>query len=186
MKLNKLLIGVIGALLAGESLAGEQTASSELIGEIAASCTISATNADFGTATQAQAGQTLTANPNLTINCSNGSGYSYFLDQSVNYELTKNTSLFTGAPVVTGAGTISGASDYDLLNGTDPIGKFTYWSSTAKTVKMPTASNVLTGTGSGAAQTIALAVDWTLPSSVAITGGSYGRFKLTNNYKVVF
>ena len=182
---HKTVIALAVTAACAQALAGQESATSEVTGEIVGACTVAAENASFGQIPVDQAGSTIDSTVNLTVNCSNNVSYQVALDPTVPMEFTLNTDLAAGNPASTSNISFSGNA-LTLTNGAGPIGQLAYWADPGKTTAMEVGAPTTSRTGTGSDETIPVTVSWTLPDSGSLTSASFGLWKVTNTYNIVF
>lgn len=180
-----LALAVAGLGLFGTALASEETAQSEVSGEIVGACTIAADNADFGQVPVSEAGTTIDRTVNLTVNCSTAVMYQVAVASEAPWEYATNLDIVNGNPPATG--TLNFASNtLTLANGASPVGTVGYWADAGKSTPFEVGVPVTSRAGTGSDETIPVTLAWTLPDAGSLQGNSFVRWKLTNTYKVVF
>ena len=183
--IQQIALAVAVAMTGGSVAAGEDSADSEVSGEIVGACTIAAENADFGQVPVSEAGTTIDRTVNLTVNCSNAVSYRVALASTAPWEYTSNLDVVAGNPASTGTLNFS-ANTLTLANGSDPIGTVGFWADAGKSTAFDVGTSDTARTGTGSDQTIPVTVAWTLPSSGNIAANSFSRWKLTNTYEIKF
>lgn len=181
----RMTLAMMASCAAMTAVAGDDSATSEVSGEIVAACTVTAENGSFGQVPVDQAGQTVDTTVNLSVQCSSSVAYQLTVEPEVPMEFTTNTDLAAGNPATSSSLTFSG-NTLNLFNGAGPIGALSYWLDSSKTtpvdVGTPTGSRI----GTGAEETIPVTLAWVLPSSGSLTTESFGAWRVTNTYRVVF
>jgi len=173
----------LSLVISNSVYASEQDATSDVTGEIVGACTIAAENTDFGQVPVAQAGTTIDRTVNLTVNCSNNVNYKLAVSSDAPMEFTPSAGA--GGSAQSATLTFAGNA-LDLVNAGAPVGQLKYWSDAGKTTAFDVGASSTVRAGTGLAQVIPVTVAWTLPSAGAVQGNSFGKFKVTNTYKVTF
>lgn len=169
--------------ISGSVRANEKNATSEVTGEIVGACTVAAENADFGQVPVSQAGTTIERTVNLTVNCSDKVNYKLFVMNDAPMEFTPNAGAGGGVQSVSLS---FQGNTLGLTNAGAPIGQLSYWGDSSKTKAFDVGTSAVARVGNGLDQVIPVTIAWALPSAASLQSGSFGRFKVTNTYKVEF
>lgn len=181
----RMTLAIATSCAAMMAMAGDDSATSEVSGEIVGSCTIAAENGGFGQVPIEQAGTAVDTTVNLTVNCSNSVLYQIALDPSVPMDFLSSLDQAAGNPASQSSLTFS-ANELTLINGAGAIGTLSYWTDVAKTTAMDVGTAANSRTGTGADETIPITVSWLLPSADALSEESFGLWTVTNTYNILF
>jgi len=181
MSFNRKLLAATAAValaLPAAVMAEEQTAQSEITGEIVGACTISATNIDFGQKSAAEVGNVFTQQSAITVNCSQNLPYKVYAEISPSVEMR--------APAAQGGGTSTETKPVTQNSiALGEKGTVALFSDSNATAAFPhDVSSALVRNGTGSPETIDVYAKWTMPAT--ISNGSFGRYKVSVANKIVF